>query len=164
MEQNKVSYIWGFLRLGMGWIFFWAFIDKLFGLGFATAPEKAWIAGGSPTFGFLNFAAKGPFAEFYQGLAGNPIVDWLFMAGLFGIGAALLFGIGVKIASYSGVLMMLLMYTAGFMPPASNPFLDNHLIYAVVFVGLALSHSGHSLGLGAWWKNTKLVQKCKILE
>jgi thiosulfate dehydrogenase (quinone) large subunit len=175
MEQNKVNYIWGLLRLGMGWILFWAFIDKLFGLGFATCRdgktglvdilcEKAWLEGGSPASGFLTFATKGPFAGFYQGLAGSPIVDWLFMVGLFSIGIALLLGIGVKIASYSGVLMMLLMYAAGFIPPANNPFLDDHLIYAIVFAGLALSHSGRWLGLGAWWQNTPLVQKYKILE
>jgi len=175
MEQNKVSYIWGLLRLGLGWIFFWAFIDKLFGLGFATCRdaktgivdilcEKAWLEGSSPASGFLIFATKGPFVEFYQGLAGNPVVDWLFMAGLLCIGTALLLGIGVKIASYSGILMMLLMYTAGFTPPANNPFLDEHLMYVLVFVGLTLSHSGRWLGLGTWWQDTPLVQKYKILE
>lgn len=56
MEEIKGKYIWGLLRLGMGWIFFWAFIDKVFGLGFATATGKGWIDGVSPTFGFLKFA------------------------------------------------------------------------------------------------------------
>ncbi|MDO8443263.1 MAG: hypothetical protein Q7S81_03365 [bacterium] len=173
--MEKINYIWGLLRLSMGWIFFWAFIDKLFGLGFATCRdastnlvgilcEKAWLSGGSPAFGFLKFAAKGPFAEFYQGLAGNPIVDWFFMLGLFGVGMAFLLGIGVKIASYSGVLMMLFMYTAGFIPPQNNPFLDEHFIYAVIMIGLSLSHSGRWLGFGGWWKNTQLVQKFPILE
>ncbi len=29
----------------MGWTFFWAFADKLFGLGYATEAGKGWIDG-----------------------------------------------------------------------------------------------------------------------
>ena len=92
-SRNAAGYFWGLLRLSMGWIFFWGFIDKLFGLGFATAAEDAWVAGGSPTFGFLNFASKGPFAGFYEGVAGNVMIDWMFMIGLLAIGLPLLLGI-----------------------------------------------------------------------
>jgi len=148
----------------MGWIFFWAFIDKLFGLGFASTPEKAWIAGGSPTFGFLKFASKGPLAEFYQGLAGNPVVDWLFMSGLLLVGLALLFGIGVRIAGYSGALLMILIYSAGSLPPKNNPFLDHHIIYTILLVGFALTKSGNCLGFGKRWSETKLVKKYPFLE
>ncbi len=56
-------YVWAVLRLGMGWTFSWAFIDKVFGLGFATKAAGAWLNGGSPTFGFLKFGTKGPFAD-----------------------------------------------------------------------------------------------------
>ena len=66
----------------MGLIFLWAFIDKVFGLGFATTADKSWIAGGSPTTGFLQFGVHGPFAGFYHSLSGIPIVDVLFMLGL----------------------------------------------------------------------------------
>jgi len=104
--ENKERYIWAVLRIGMGWIFLWGFLDKLFGLGFATASEKAWLAGGSPTSGYLNFATSGPFAPLFQSLAGNPVVDWLFMLGLLLLGLALILGIGVKIAGYSGALLM----------------------------------------------------------
>ena len=104
-KRNLEGYTWGVLRLGMGWIFFWAFIDKLFGLGFATASGDAWLAGGSPTFGFLNFGAKGPFVEFYNAIAGNVFVDWMFMIGLLAVGLPLLLGIGVKLAGYTGTLM-----------------------------------------------------------
>ena len=68
---------WGLLRIAMGWIFLWAFLDKCFGLGFATGrdPETgaidfgsadAWINGGSPTEGFLSFGlhTKEPFTSF----------------------------------------------------------------------------------------------------
>jgi hypothetical protein len=36
------------LRVATGLVFLWAFLDKLFGLGYATPGTKAWIAGGSP--------------------------------------------------------------------------------------------------------------------
>ncbi len=164
MEQNKIHYVWGLLRLGMGWMLFWTFIDKLLGLGFATTPENAWIAGGSPTFGFLKFATKGPFAEFYQGLIGNPVVEWLYMLGLLLIGLSLLLGVGVRIASYCGVLMFMLIYSAGFLPPEYNPFVDYHIIFSIILVGFTLTNSGHCLGLGKYWSNIKLVKKYPYLE
>lgn len=162
--MGKDQIIWGILRLCMGWLFLWPFFDKVFGLGFATAAGKGWIDGGSPTFGFLNFAVKGPFAEFYQGVAGHPVVDWLFMLGLLFIGVAFLLGIAVKLAGYYAVLMFLLMYTAGFIWPEHNPFLDEHLVYAIVVLGLTFVNSGHWLGLGKWWSNLPLVKDYSILR
>jgi len=164
MGQNKLETIWGILRISMGWILFWSFLDKLFGLGFATAAEKAWIAGGSPASGFLTFGAKGPFAEFYQGLAGDPVVDCFFMMGLLFVGLALMLGIGVRIAGFTGALMMLLIYSAGFFPPKNNPLIDNHIIYAILFVGFALTKSGYYFGLGKCWSEIKLVKKFPFLE
>ena len=120
----------------MGWLFLWPFLDKLFGLGFATPPENAWIGGGSPSFGFLKFATSGPLAPLFQSLAGNPIVDWLFMLGLLLIGLALLVGIGVTIAGYSGAVLMLLMWLSR-LPPENNPILDEHIVYLLVLIGLA---------------------------
>lgn len=147
----------------MGWIFLWAFLDKLFGLGFSTEADKAWIAGGSPTKGFLTFATKGPLAEFYQSIAGHPFVDCLFMTGLLLVGVSLLLGIMVKIAGYSGALMMVLMYTASALPPETNPILDSHIIYSLILVGFSVSSPGDYLGLGTKWKQSQFVQKYKLL-
>ena len=52
METNKVNYVWGLLRFSYGMDISLGFLDKLIGLGFTTLLEKAWLAGGSPTFGF----------------------------------------------------------------------------------------------------------------
>ena len=141
-QRRNVGIVWGLLRLAVGWIFLWAFFDKLFGLGFATEAGKGWVSGGSPTFGFLNFATKGPFVGFYQDLAGNVIVDWMFMLGLLVIGLPLVLGIGVRIAASFGVAMLALMYSAGFVPPEHNPFLDEHIIYAVIMIGLVMVRPG----------------------
>ncbi len=150
------------LRLSMGWIMFWAFIDKVFGLGFATTTENAWLAGVNPTEGFLMNATKGPFADLFQGMAGSPVVTWLFMLGLLLIGLSLLVGIGMRIAGYSGALMMLLMWLAT-LPPENNPFMDEHIVYALVFLLLASSATGEGCPVGKWWRSTKLVKRWPIL-
>jgi hypothetical protein len=79
MNKNN-ALVTTLLRYVMGSIFLWAFVDKTFGLGFATKSASAWMFGGSPTYGFLTYAAKGPFAGFFHSLAGNPLVDWMFIA------------------------------------------------------------------------------------
>lgn len=147
----------------MGWIFFWSFLDKFFGLGFATSAGKGWIDGYSITTGFLKFGTKGPFAEFYQGLAGNIFVEWIFMIGLLAIGLAMILGIGMKIAGYSGAAMMVLLYSAAIMPE-HNPFLDEHIVYAFIMIGLTVVPVGQWFGLGKWWVNTPLVRKFGCLE
>lgn len=156
MESDKTRYTWAALRIGMGWLFLWSFLDKLFGLGFATKPEAGWLAGGSPTAGFLENATSGPLAGLYQSMAGNPVVDWLFMLGLVGLGVALILGIGVQIAGYAGALFVLLLWSSR-LPPANNPIMDEHIIYAFVLVGLAMVRAGQWVGLGRWWY--KLVAK-----
>lgn len=154
----------GILRILFGWYFLWAFIDKVFGLGFATEYGKAWVDGVSPTYGFLMFGTKGPFVEFFHSIAGTPIVDYLFMFGLLGIGTSLLLGIGVRIATLSGVTMFGLMFIAGFIPPEHNPIIDEHIIYAVTLIVLAYLNAGNYLGLGKWWSQTRLVKKMPFLK
>ena len=53
------------LRLVLGFTFFWPFLDKMFGLGYATPSARAWINGGTPAQGFMK-NAEGPFAELLQ--------------------------------------------------------------------------------------------------
>jgi len=161
--DSMTKYVWVALRLSMGWTFFWAFVDKLFGLGFATEAGKGWIDGGSPTFGFLNFAAKGPFAELYSGMAASPVVEWMFMLGLLGIGLPLLLGIGVRIAGSIGIVMYALMYTA-LITPENNPFMDDHIVGMMIMAGLVLAAAGSPIGLGKLWVRTRLVKRYPILK
>ena len=146
----------------MGWIFLWPFLDKLFGLGFATEAGSGWVDGGSPTTGFFQFATRGPFQESFQGMAGSAFADWLFMIGLLGIGVALLLGIGVRIASVSGALLLVLMWLA-VLWPEHNPFLDDHLIYAFVLIGVYVTDAGRYLGFGRRWSESSLVNKYRFL-
>ena len=150
-------------RLALAWVFLWAFLDKTIGLGFATEPADAWINGGSPTFGFLNFATEGKiFHDFFAGLAG-PAADWLFMIGLLGIGLALALGIGMRIAAVSGAIMLVLMWAAE-LPLENNPFMDDHIIYALVLIALALYGAGRTWGLGRTWEQLPIVQRFPILK
>ncbi len=156
--QKATRYTLAGLRLALGWVFLWAFIDKAFGLGFATQAKNAWINGGSPTKGFLGNAVQGPFADFYKNMAGAAWADWLFMIGLAAIGTALILGIGTRIAAAAGGLLLVLMWTA-VLPPENNPFMDDHLIYAGILAVLALTAAGNTLGLGKQWAKLPIVQR-----
>lgn len=162
-ERRAANVVWGLTRLSLGWVFLWAFLDKTFGLGFATERADAWVNGGSPTFGFLTFGTNGPLAPAFASIAGATWADWLFMVGLAGIGVALVAGVAVRIAAVSGAVMMLLMYAAA---PVlvNNPFMDDHLVYALVLVGLALAGAGRHLGLGRYWERLAIVQRFPLLK
>ena len=92
---SAAGYALGATRIAFGFYFLWAFVDKMFGLGFATPAERAVVNGGSPTTGYLS-GVEGPLAGFYNAMAGNAFVDVLFMAGLLGIGLTLMLGAGAR--------------------------------------------------------------------
>jgi len=163
VATKSLRYVAAAIRLSLGWIFLWAFLDKVFGLGHETKSAQAWIHGGSPTLGFLKFGAKGPFTDFYHGIAGATWADWLFMIGLAGIGVALIAGIAMRIAAASGALMLVLMWTV-VLPPANNLFMDDHLVYALVLVLLALMGAGRFVGLGGAWEKLAIVQRYPFLK
>ena len=156
--RHATRYVLAGLRIALGWIILWAFLDKLFGLGFSTASDKAWINGGSPTAGFLGNAVKGPFEGFYHSIAGAAWADTLFMIALLAVGTALILGVGMRIAAIAGGLLLVMMWTA-VLPPENNPFMDDHLIYAGVLAVLALTAAGDTLGLGRMWANLPIVQR-----
>lgn len=173
-NNDKTPYVLAVARISLGLTMLWAFFDKLWGLGFSTCRDaktgvvtqmcsKAWVNGGSPTTSFLKLATKGPLASFYHGLAGNGFIDVLFMAGLLLIGLALVTGIGMKIATFTGSLLFLMMWSA-VLPPANHPFLDDHIVYIIVLWALYTSNSQQKWGLRDWWVKQDLVKKMPILE
>jgi len=160
-EQRAARYVWAVTRISLGFIFLWAFFDKVFGLGKSTASAKSWLNGGSPTTGFLK-GVEGPFGGVFNRLAGATWADWLFMFALLAIGVALAAGIGMRIAAVAGGLLLVFMWAAS-LPIATNPFLDDHLVYALVIAGLALSHAGDTLGLGRRWGQMPIVKRFPAL-
>ncbi|MEV6929378.1 hypothetical protein AB0M46_33480 [Dactylosporangium sp. NPDC051485] len=154
------------LRYATGFVFLWAFADKTFGLGYATPSAKAWINGGNPTKGFLANVHAGPLQDFFHTIAGTWYANWLFMAGLLGIGLALTAGIALRITAAAGTLMMAMMWLAEFPPTATgstNPFTDYHVIYAAVLIALAAAYAGHTWGLGRRWAKLPIVQRNRWL-
>ena len=168
---------WGVLRIALGWVFLWAFLDKLLALAFATGrdPETgvvdrfgdaAWINGGSPTEGFLSFGldTRWFFEDFYSGLAGQAWVDWAYMASMLFIGAALMLGIATRLAAAAGVVWMLIFYTSAALWPENNPFMDDHLVYAIVLAGIGWVGAGRYLGLGRRWERLDIVKRVPLLR
>lgn len=146
VTYSKAWYAVAATRIVLSFVFLWAFLDKTFGLGMATKSGSAWIDGASPTSGYLLHGVNpdSPLANWLQGLAGNPFVDWLFMLGLLGIGLALLLGVGLRIAAVTGTVLMLLMWASA-LPLSNNPLVDDHIVYAMVMWVAVLSPRKWSL-------------------
>ena len=166
------------VRIAFGLTFLWAFFDKLLALGFSTGRsvdpatgaetvdrfgDAAWINDGNPTLGFLKFGADGPFKGFYNEIAGQTWTNLLFMIGLVAIGTALTLGIGMKIATISGAIMYLMMWTVA-LPPENNPVLDDHILGALTLIALGALHAGNTWGLGRMWSRTDIVKSAPILR
>jgi thiosulfate dehydrogenase [quinone] large subunit len=149
------------LRVVTGFVFLWAFLDKLFGLGYATPSKGAWISGGSPTKGFLSSVHVGPFESMFHSWAGTWWADWLFMLGLGAIGIAVIAGVALRLSAVAGSLMMLMMWAAewpfaqsmstGEATHSTNPIIDYHIIYALILIALAAASAGYTWGLGRRW-------------
>ncbi|MEJ7705147.1 MAG: hypothetical protein WKF47_16535 [Geodermatophilaceae bacterium] len=86
-----------------------------------------------------------------------------FMLGLAGIGVALMAGVAMRIVAVSGATMLVFMWSAA-LPPENNPFMDNHLVYALVLVLLALMGAGKTLDLGNRWEATPVGRRNGFLK
>jgi len=176
-----VGYALGVLRIAMGWTFLWPFLDKLFGLGFATCRaetgggidvmcDAAFLKGGSPTYGFLTFGTEGSHTGGLfdwmasSGPTDQNLTDWLFMGALLGAGVLLTLGIMMRIACVGAAALLVFMYLAGSVWPENNPFLDDHLVEAIVLIVLMLAGAGRWLGLGTWWEGRARVQRTPLLK
>ena len=93
-EQNSPwgGVFLGILRIALGWTMVWAFMDKMFGLGFPSTPDVAFVNGGSPTEYYLTYLVDGPFEGFWNSLTGNAVIDWLLMLGLIAVGVSMMLG------------------------------------------------------------------------
>jgi len=157
------------LRIATGFVFLWAFFDKLLGLGYSTPWERAWINGGSPTKGFLGSIDAGPFASTFRSMAGDWWVDWLFMLGLLAIGVAVVLGVGLRLAAVSGTVLLALMWIAEWHPArwtsggeatgSTNPLIDYHVIYALALIVVAVTAAGDRWGLGRAWARLPFVRR-----
>lgn len=175
--ETRGMWAWTLLRLLLGWSFVWAFLDKMFGLGFATcrAPDSSSIdyfcdaamaRGGSPTYGFLNFGTAGSHTGgLFDWMAPSApdsinLADVGFMAVLLFGGVALMLGIAVRSAALGGALLMAFMFLAGDVWPENNPINSSHVIEMVAFLGIATVGAGRFSLQG--WVNTKIPLLSRI--
>ena len=157
------------LRIATGFIFLWAFLDKTFGLNYSTTSSKAWIHGGSPTFGFLKSVEVGPFQSLFHSIAGSWWANWLFMLGMLGVGVAVIAGVAIRFAALCGVALVAMMWlaefplaqhtSAGAPSGSTNPIVDYHFLYGAVLIVLAMTYAGSTWGLGRTWGRLPFVQR-----
>ncbi|GAA4896271.1 thiosulfate dehydrogenase [quinone] large subunit [Stackebrandtia albiflava] len=162
---TAARYTLAIARIAVGWVFLWAFLDKTFGLGLPTPAGSGWLDGGSPTSGYLagQAAKPGGLAQLFAGLSGQTWVDWLFMIGMGGVGAALVLGVGMRLAAVGAVCVMVPLWLSSW-PLAANPFMDQHLVYLLAAVALAATDAGDTAGLGRPWSRTRLVRALPVLR
>lgn len=187
VHERGLQRVFGALRLVLGFTFLWAFLDKAFGLGFATgrledgtidffAKGAAWFNGGSPTEGVFAFALKGPFKGFYEAVGGvemtaqgpvatgNGWIDVVYMASMLLIGLGLITGVMTRLAAAGGIVWMAIFYTATSIWPENNPFVDDHIVEILVLVALILANAGRYYGLGKIWQRIPYVKAHPVLH
>ncbi len=138
------------LRISLGWLFFYAGITKILN------PE--WSAEG-----YLKGAKT--FAGFYQWLASSsilPVTNFMNEWGLTLLGVSLILGIGVRLSSILGVILMLLYYLPILDFPYPNPhsfLVDEHIIYILVLLLFAGLRAGCVWGLEKWCSGLPICSK-----
>ena len=128
----------------------------------AITDDEIWVLSASYKLAEEGIFGSDMFAGFYNAIAGNALINVLFMVGLLGIGLALILGIGMRVAAISGTIMYVMMWAAE-LPIVTNPFLDDHLTGAMTLIVLALTAAGATWGLGTWWAHQSFVQKNRWL-
>ena len=134
------------LRVLIGWHFLYEGLSKL------TTP--GWSASG-----YL-LQSRGPFAAFFRGLAADPnllgVVNQLNMWGLTAIGLGLILGCFTRLASASGLVVILLFYLCNppfvgyfYSIPTEGSYLvvNKNLVEAAALAVVLVTGSGRAAGL-----------------
>jgi|SRR3989344_2972602 len=140
------------LRLGIGWLLFYAGWSKV--VTFFTEAQD-WTATG---YILGNVKAGGhPFANLLEPFANNVLVDYLNAYGLLLIGLTLILGLLVRWSAFWGIILMILYYLSIF-PPEHAFVVDDHVIYALVLIFLAVVGAGRIWGLDKTIENSSAVK------
>lgn len=133
-----------FLRIGLGWIFFYSAMTKIM--------DPNWSAAGYLT------SAK-TLSNFYLWFSNPQNIKWVNFLNMWGqlfIGVSLISGTLVRFASYGGIVMMILYY----LPVLRFPYvgktgylIDEHIIYILLFVLFIVTNAG------VLWGGDKYLQK-----
>lgn len=153
LNKNSSLFI-AISRISMGWFMFYAGITKIINPNWSAA-------------GYLTSAKT--FPEFYTWLAQPnilPLTNFVNEWGLTLLGISLIFGIGVRLSSILGVILMLLYYfPANSFPLVEHGFLvDDHIIYASILLVFASLRAGRYYGLENWCANLPICKKFPIIR
>ena len=147
-QFQKISFF--LLRVSIGWLMFYAGITKILNPNWSSV-------------GYLQNAKT--FVGFYQWLASPgilPVVNFLNEWGLTLLGISLILGIFVRLSSILGIALMILYYLPILQFPYPSPYsflIDEHIIYALIFLLFALFRAGRIWGLENWCSNLPICSK-----
>ena len=142
-------FILGILRIALGWLFLYAGLTKII--------NPSWTASS-----YLS-AAK-TFPEFYLWLTSDsilPIVNFINEWGLVLLGISLILGIGVRLSSVLGVILMILYYLPilEFPTIGHGYIVDEHIVYALVLTFFAAVRAGRYWGLESWCASLPICRR-----
>lgn len=137
------------LRVSMGFLFFYAGITKVL--------DPNWSAEG-----YIKGAQN--FSWFFNWLLNPailPVVNFLNEWGLTMLGVCLILGIGVRLSSVLGAVLMLMYYAVLPFPyqTAHSFLVDEHVVYAAALLFLASARAGRVWGLENWCSNLPICAK-----
>lgn len=136
------------LRILLGWVLFVGGIDKL-------------IAGDWTSKGFLTNAIPegNPFNAMWPIMVNNvAIIDPLVMWGLTLTGLGLMIGAFVRWNAFWAAVMMIMFWAAS-LPLENGILIDDHVVYAVILLGLGALGAGRLIGIDAVIEKSELVKR-----
>lgn len=138
MQNTRTALAATILRLSLGWFMLYAGLEKVFD---PTWTSKSFLLGAKT---FPSFYA------WFASPANIHMTDLVNEWSITLVGVALLLGVGVRLASLGGIVLMLLYYFPQYnLPFVPHGFLiEEHLIYAAAFLMLATLPSSYTMGFG----------------
>ncbi len=138
------------MRIVTGWMMFYAGITKILN------PE--WSAAG-----YLTNAKTFPWLfQWFASPALLPLTNFVNEWGLTLLGVSLILGLGVRLSSILGAILMMLYYfpILDFPYPNAHSFLvDEHIIYAAILLYFAAVRAGRVWGLENWCASLPICQR-----
>lgn len=146
-RSEKISLF--LLRISLGWLFFYSGITKILTPNWSSIK---YLSGAKTFAGFFEWMTQPNIL---------PIINIMNEWGQLLLGISLILGIGVRLSTTLGGVLMVLYYIA--LPfPYPNPqsfIVDEHIIYALAMIYLGIIRAGRVYGLETWCSNLPICSK-----